>query len=146
MAASGAASGATVYSPGGTSTLNGNGYWLTTPSGTSGTVNYATASGLPIIQGYIKIDLQTGYGSPCGTWQDVTLEVLGYGYAGRNIYPQGAGLAGSKYGTSEPLLALPTTEQPSPYSAGFALLYRRTPERDHSTWSAFAIIRQTTGR
>ena len=120
MAASGATSGATVYSPGGTSTLNGNGYWLTTPSGTSGTVNYATASGLPIIQGFIKIDLQTGYGSPCGTWQDVTLEVLGYGYAGRNIFPQGAGLAGSKYGTSEPLLALPTTEQPSPYSAGFA--------------------------
>ncbi|MGC1619410.1 MAG: hypothetical protein WA765_13050 [Candidatus Acidiferrum sp.] len=114
LAASGAALGATAYSPGGTSSLTGNGYWLTTPGG----AGFATASGLPIIQGYIKIDLQTSYGNPCGTWQDVTLEVLGYGYAGRDINPlTGLTLAPTvQYGTSEPLLALPTTQLGYPYS------------------------------
>ena len=115
LAASGAVLGATTgYSPGGTAALNGNGYWLPTPSGTG----FTTASGLPIIKGYIKIEVQTAYGNPCGTWRDVTLEVLGYGYAGRNIFPQT--LTGSQYGTSEPLLPLPTSEVASPYSAGFA--------------------------
>ncbi|HKN76615.1 MAG TPA: hypothetical protein VJW94_15655 [Candidatus Acidoferrum sp.] len=115
LAASGAVAGATAYSPGGTSTLNGNGYWLTTPSGTG----YSVASGLPIIEGFIKIEVQTAYGNPCGTWKDVTLEVLSYGYAGRNIFPQGS-LTAAQYGTSEPLLALPTTQVASPYSSGFA--------------------------
>ncbi len=116
LAASGAVLGATTgYSPGGTATLNGNGYWLPTPSGTG----FTTASGLPIIKGYIKIEVQTAYGNPCGTWRDVTLEVLGYGYAGRNIFPQGS-LTAAQYGASEPLLPLPTSEVASPYSAGFA--------------------------
>jgi hypothetical protein len=120
MAASGALKGDTTgYNPGGTTSLSGDGYWLPTPSGTG----YATASGLPIIKGFIKIEVQNpaGYASPCatGTWKDVTLEVLSYGYAGRNIFPQGTGLAASKYGTSEPLLPLPTTQVASPYSAGF---------------------------
>jgi len=118
MAASGAVKGASPfsYSPGGTTNLSGNGYWLPTPSGTG----FATDSGLPIIQGYIKIEVQTAYGNPCGTWKDVTLEVLSYGYAGRNIFPQGTGLSSAKYGTTEPLLPLPTTQVASPYSAGFA--------------------------
>jgi Tfp pilus assembly protein PilX len=119
MAASGAASGATAYSPGGTASLSGNGYWLATPTG----LGFATDSGLPIIKGYIKIEVQSpaGYAAPCsaGTWRDVTLEVLSYGYAGRNIFPQGGSLAGSKWGTAEPLLPLPTTQVASPYSAGF---------------------------
>jgi Tfp pilus assembly protein PilX len=115
MAASGATLGATAYTPGGTATLNGNGYWLTTPSGTG----FAVGSGLPIVKGYIKIEIQTAYGNPCGTWKDVTLEVLGYGYAGRNINPQGTGLTGTLYGASEPLLALPTTQVLSPYSSTF---------------------------
>jgi Tfp pilus assembly protein PilX len=116
LAASGAVLGATTgYSPGGTAALNGNGYWLPTPSGTG----FTTASGLPIIKGYIKIEVQTAYGNPCGTWRDVTLEVLGYGYAGRNIFPQGS-LTSAQYGTSEPLLPLPTTQVASPYSSGFA--------------------------
>jgi Tfp pilus assembly protein PilX len=119
MAASGAASAATAYTPGGTATLNGNGYWLTTPSGTG----FTTGSGLPIVKGYIKIEIQTAYGNPCGTWKDVTLEVLGYGYAGRNINPQGTGLTGTQYGASEPLLALPTTQVLSPYSATFPCQY-----------------------
>ncbi|MHB8500078.1 MAG: hypothetical protein ACYDCG_14520 [Candidatus Acidiferrales bacterium] len=99
LAASGAAIGATAYSP-------SDGYWLPTPNA----VGYATASGLPIIKGFIKIEVQTAYGNPCGTWKDVTLEVLSYGYAGRNLYPMN-GLSGAQYGTSEPLLALPTSVQ-----------------------------------
>jgi len=52
-----------------------DGYWLP--------VNY------PIIKGFIKIEEQTSYGnaSGCGSWKDVTAEILGYGYAGRNIDP-----------------------------------------------------------
>ena len=41
----------------------------------------------PIIRGFLKIEEQTSYGSPCGTWKDVTIEVLSYGYVGRNINP-----------------------------------------------------------
>jgi hypothetical protein len=51
----------------------GNGYWG--PNGT------------PIVTGFMKIDAQTAYGNPCGSWKDVTLEVLGLGYAGRNLNP-----------------------------------------------------------
>ena len=68
---------------------NGNdGYW--TPStGSSG-----TAYTWPVIKGFIKIDEQTAYGSPCGTWKDVTLEILSYGYVGRNIDPVSQSLDG----------------------------------------------------
>jgi Tfp pilus assembly protein PilX len=95
LAASGAVKGAAAYAP-------ANGYWLPTPNVPA----YSTASGLPIVKGFIKIEVQTAYGNPCGTWKDVTLEVLGYGYAGRNLYPQ-AGLTAAQYGTAEPLLVLP---------------------------------------
>lgn len=98
LAASGAAVGATAYNP-------TNGYWLATPSG----AGFAVASGLPIIKGYIKIEVQTAYGSPCGTWRDVTQEVLAYGYAGRNLNPQ-TGLSALQYGTAEPILALPVAQ------------------------------------
>ncbi len=50
-----------------------NGYWV---KGTT-----------PIITGYIKIEAQTAYGVPCGTYKDVTAEILGLGYAGKNINP-----------------------------------------------------------
>jgi hypothetical protein len=68
LAASGAA-GATVaagYS-------SNDGYWQPTDA--------------PIITGFIKIDAQTSYGSPCGAYTDVTKEILSLGYAGRNLYP-----------------------------------------------------------
>jgi hypothetical protein len=68
LAASGATTGAYVAG-----TAGGNGYWQ--PSGTK------------IITGYIKIDAQTTYGSPCGTYKDVTQEILSLGYAGKNINP-----------------------------------------------------------
>ncbi len=47
------------------------------------------ASTFPIITGYIKIEEQTSYGTSagCGTWKDVTAEILSYGYVGRNIDP-----------------------------------------------------------
>src|SRR5260370_42050217 len=41
----------------------------------------------PIVTGFIKIDAQTSYGSPCGSYTDVTKEILSLGYAGRNLYP-----------------------------------------------------------
>jgi hypothetical protein len=68
LAASGAA-GATVAAG-----YNSNdGYWQPTNT--------------PIITGFIKIDAQTSYGSPCGTYTDVTKEILSLGYAGRNLNP-----------------------------------------------------------
>jgi Tfp pilus assembly protein PilX len=110
LAASGAAKGAgiTAYNP-------ANGYWLPTPN----VAQYAAASGLPIIKGFLKIEVQTAYGNPCGTWKDVTLEVLAYGYSGRNMNPLGSAAspltAGTQYGIAEPLLGLPTTQLvPSP--------------------------------
>lgn len=96
LAASGAVVGAAAYNP-------VDGYWLATPA-TSG-----IASGNPIITGFIKVEVQTLYGNPCGAWKDVTQEILGFGYAGRNLNPYGA-LAGAQYGASEPLLALPGVE------------------------------------
>src|SRR6266566_6634576 len=68
LAASGAA-GATVAAG-----YNSNdGYWQPTNT--------------PIITGFIKIDAQTSYGSPCGSYTDVTKEILSLGYAGRNLNP-----------------------------------------------------------
>jgi hypothetical protein len=79
LAASGAASGT-----GGAYNSN-DGYWL--PN------NY------PIVKGYIKIEEQLSYGNPCGTWKDVTIEILGYGYAGRNINPVPQSLDGATINT-----------------------------------------------
>jgi hypothetical protein len=73
LAASGAGA---AYSPGSTVgpiLAGADGYW------------YPNAR--PLIQGYIKIEAQTAYGSPCGTWKDVTQEILSLGYAGRNQNP-----------------------------------------------------------
>jgi hypothetical protein len=51
------------------------------------TDGYWQPAGYPIIKGFLKIEEQIAYGNPCGTWKDVTLEVLSYGYVGRNIDP-----------------------------------------------------------
>jgi Tfp pilus assembly protein PilX len=108
LAASGAAKGAgvTAYNP-------ADGYWLPTPN----VAQYSTASGLPIIKGFIKIEIQTAYGNPCGTWKDVTLEVLSYGYAGRDINPWSGLTSGTGYGTNEPLLGLPAAQVGPPTGA-----------------------------
>ena len=70
----------------------GDGYWV--PNGT------------PIIKGYIKIEAQTTYGVPCGTYKDVTAEILGLGYVGRvmNKYTSGS------FVTPPSLPALPTSQ------------------------------------
>jgi hypothetical protein len=78
LAASGAA-GKTVAA----GYTNTDGYWQVGPTGTATPPTYGT----PIITGYIKIDRQTAYGSPCGTYVDTTQEILSLGYAGRNINP-----------------------------------------------------------
>lgn len=74
LAASGALNG-----PGGAYNA-ADGYWL--------------PNGYPVIKGFLKIEEQLGYGSPCGTWKDVTVEILSYGYVGRNIDPVSQSLDG----------------------------------------------------
>jgi hypothetical protein len=64
------------YSPSSPIAPAGDGYW--------------TAAGEPISPGFLKIEIQTAQGTPCGSWQDVTLEVLALGYVGKNINPVGA--------------------------------------------------------
>jgi hypothetical protein len=78
-----AASGAKTTSTNATPYNPADGYWL--------------PYGQPIIKGWILIEEQTAYGSPCGNWQDVTLEILGLGYVGRNINPLN-GLVAANYG------------------------------------------------
>ncbi len=78
LAASGAPAASGAYTPGtGAPVLPapqpGDGYWE--PANT------------PIITGYLKIDAQTTYGSPCGASVDVTQEILSLGYAGKNLNP-----------------------------------------------------------
>jgi hypothetical protein len=87
-------------SGGGASYSSANGYW--TPLGT------------PLVSGYIKIEVQTAYAvapAPCGTWKDVTAEVLGLGIAGKNLRPS---ISYGTYGSSF-LPSLPTSAVgPSP--------------------------------
>src|SRR5436853_1071547 len=97
LAASGAA-GATVAA----GYNSADGYWQVGPTGTATPPTYGT----PIITGFIKIDAQTSYGSPCGTYIDVTKEILSLGYAGRNLFPVSLapptlpGLPGAQVGPS----------------------------------------------
>ena len=93
LAASGAT--ATALGGGGITYNPTDGYWQPSPTDQSSStrasaplINYSQNAGLPIIKGFIKIEVQRApYGNPCGSWKDVTIEVLGYGYAGRNTYP-----------------------------------------------------------
>jgi hypothetical protein len=106
LAQSGAAPGAAAYNA-------TDGYWL--------------PNGYPIIKSYIKIEEQTAYGSPCGTWKDVTTEVLSYGYVGRNIDPVPQSLDGTNLNPQWPgttaamdLLGGPynATSNPTGYKTG----------------------------
>ena len=67
-----------------------DGYWTPSTSPKGGPTPYTW----PVIKGFLKIEEQTAYGSPCGTWKDVTIEILGYGYVGRNIDPVSQSLDG----------------------------------------------------
>jgi hypothetical protein len=93
------------------------------PLPTSGATNlttYNAANGYwiqknqPIITGCIKIDYQPQAGPP---WVDVTTQILGYGYTGRNISPQ-TGANGTAAWVAPPTLpAAPTLQQPA-FAAG----------------------------
>jgi hypothetical protein len=72
----------------------------------SATDGYWLPSGYPIVKGYIKIQAQIAYGSPCGTWKDVTTEVLALGYAGRNINPVSQSITTNKVNTQWPAYGL----------------------------------------
>jgi hypothetical protein len=106
----------------------GDGYWQVGPTQVAGT---QPTYGTPIISGFLKIDAQTSYGNPCGTWKDVTLEILGLGYAGKNINPlpqsfdnlnlspnwggtaalmQGSSTRGGALGPTPPLPTLPAVD------------------------------------
>jgi hypothetical protein len=97
----------------------------TISSKTKYSVGYQSADGYwlpysyPIIKGFIKIEAQTSYGTPCGIWKDVTVEILSLGYVGKNINPL-SNLAATQYGPptaggGEPLsAAIPTAAQLGP--------------------------------
>jgi hypothetical protein len=87
LAASGALAG-----PGGAYNSQ-DGYWL--PGGPANTYPTVMTNQYPIVKGFLKIEEQLGYGSPCGTWKDVTVEILSYGYVGRNINPVPQSLDGT---------------------------------------------------
>ena len=73
LAASGAGA---AYNPSSPVAPSGDGYWI--------------SNGAPVEPGFLKIEIQNGAttgNTPCGNWQDVTLEVLGLGYVGKNINP-----------------------------------------------------------
>ena len=74
LAAAGAMQGTTNSS----NYSSADGYWLPNPG---------PGLAYPIVKGFIKIEAQTLYGNPCGTWRDVTVEILGLGYVGKNINP-----------------------------------------------------------
>jgi hypothetical protein len=95
LASSGAGATYVPSAPSGAPT--GNGYW--------------TAAGVASDPGFLKIEVQTNQGTPCGAWQDVTLEVLGLGYVGKNINPVGV-----VPDTSLPIL--PTAQMPAQNAAG----------------------------
>lgn len=67
---------------------------------------YWVKNGSPIITGFIKIEAQTTYGTPCGTYVDVTNEILALGYGGRNLNPVA--------GTAPPQLPAPPGAQVNP--------------------------------
>ena len=130
LAASGAVSGATAYAPG---IAGGNGYWQ--------------ANGTKIVTGYIKIDAQTAYGTPCGTYKDVTQEILSLGYAGKNINPMpqsydGATLNPNWAGTTANMAlgispALPTLPTINPNTGSTAVLnYQNSAALGSGTYTA----------
>jgi hypothetical protein len=58
------------------------GYTLGTPFATAGAgAPYRSPTGTPLIGGHIKIEQRT----QAGAWQDITLQILNFGIAGRNL-------------------------------------------------------------
>ena len=123
LAASGSAGGYNVA----TTNLNGptnnsDGYWL--------------PGGYPLIKGYLKIQAQTAYGAPCGSWKDVTIEILGLGYAGRNINPVPQSLDGSRMNPQWPGVGSTRCAQVNSCSQMDSLSYNATPYYATSVYNA----------
>ena len=130
MAGSGASNTVNTanYIPG---TAGGDGYWQPGPLKVA-----PFTAGTPILTGYIKIDAQTAYGSPCGIYQDVTQEILSLGYAGKNINPvpqsyDGATLAPNWGGTTASMQGanpgappLPTLPTVKPTGGNVQMIYQ----------------------
>ncbi len=72
----------------------------------------------PVIRGFLKIEIQIGYLSPCGKWQDVTQEILKLGVAGGNQNPGLVITNTTKYPNVPPLPAAETYIPPSGDVAG----------------------------
>jgi hypothetical protein len=70
---------------------------------------YWQSNGLPIITGYIKIEIQTPPYNACN-FVDKTAEVLGFGYVGKNANPLLAGTGSPAVPTSPVLPLLPTAQ------------------------------------
>jgi hypothetical protein len=78
---------------------------------------YWQPNGLPIITGYIKIEVQTPPYNACN-FTDITEEVLGYGYVGKNANPVGpAGGLVPVSSAANPVLPLLPTAQVGSLSA-----------------------------
>ena len=118
LALSGALGGAS-YNVGAVGTRPVDGYWQPV--------------GYPTIRGFIKIEEQLSYGSDssCGTWKDVTIEVLSYGYVGKNIDPvpqsfDGANMNPQWYSDSSLNMGLGASPG-LPYPANQQLGYQNAP-------------------
>lgn len=79
------------------SSANSAAYWTTAVTGTAGT--YGNTNYFPMIKGFIKIDAQLApyptTGCTSADEKDVTIEVLAYGWVGRNINPVSQSLNGT---------------------------------------------------
>jgi hypothetical protein len=141
LAASGAAGTAAAgnYTQG----INGgDGYWQVGPTGTATAPIYGT----PIITGYIKIDAQTSYGSPCGTYTDVTKEILSLGYVGKNINPlpqsyDGNSLSPNWGGTNASMQGTSVRGAPMGITPPLGTI----PELDPNTGGTVQLIYQNAG-
>jgi hypothetical protein len=120
----------------------GDGYWQVGPTGTATAPIYGT----PIITGYIKIDAQTSYGSPCGSYTDVTKEILSLGYVGKNINPlpqsyDGNNLSPNWGGTTALMQGTSVRGAPMGITPPLGTL----PEIDPNTGGAVQLIYQNAG-
>jgi hypothetical protein len=114
---------------------------------------YMQPNGYPVIKGFLKIEEQQSYGSPCGTWKDVTVEILSYGYAGRNIDPVPQSLDGVTLNPqwNANATAMQNGEAPAmpnvPMNGGnpVELAYQNGPALGVGTFSALDTLAAPTG-
>jgi hypothetical protein len=121
--------------------------------GFTATDGYMQPNGYPIIKGFIKIEEQIAYGTPCGTWKDVTVELLSYGYAGRNINPVPQSLDGATLNpqwtgttvTMEAGQAPALTNVPMNAGSPVALSYQNGPKLAAGNFTAISTLAAPIG-